>query len=228
MVKEVERDLFEMGIRYQTETVQDQSVYGDPNFQTIELFGYGYTLTDYSDLENIISYLKLNEAWLREEDLERLFGSSIGGPENLNPGLAWEKNIEFWENFLRDKKFSYSYAERWQEQLGYIINELKLRPNTRQAVMTMYDRHQDMMNWGGRDRVPCSLTYQFMIRNQKLHLIYNQRSCDFMKFFGSDVYLTINLLKHVARALELTPGHFIHFLGSLHAFAKDLEERNIF
>jgi len=229
MVKEVERDLFEMGIRYQTATVQDQEVADNPDFQTIELFGYAYTLTKYEDLSELIQYLNLNAAWLKAEERERLgglFGMPVGA--TLNPGTAWKENKQLWEPFLRDGKFSYSYAERWQEQISYVVNELRLRPNSRQAIMTMYDRHQDMMNWGGRDRVPCSLTYQFMIRANKLHLIYNQRSCDFIKFFGADVFLTIQLMKHIAEELRIEAGNFTHFLGSLHAFHGDLKDRNIF
>ena len=161
MVKEVERDLFEMGVRYQTATVQDQEVADNPDFQTIELFGYAYTLTQHPDLLNMVSYLNLNRKWLEAEEKERLFGmiysNSPASGSYLNPGTAWQKNKKLWGPFIRDNKFSYSYAERWQEQISYIINELELRPNSRQAIMTMYDRHQDMMNWGGRDRVPCSL-----------------------------------------------------------------------
>jgi len=225
MVKEVERDLFEMGVRYQTETVQDQAVKNDPKFRTIELFGYGYTLTGYRHLNDIIDYFQLNKTWMMAENQERLFGLER---LPLNPGAAWVHNEDFWGRFLRDNKFAYSYAERWQKQIPYIVNELLLRPYTRQTVMTMYDQHQDMMNWGGRDRVPCSLTYQFMIRNNKLHLIYNQRSCDFIKFFGTDVWLTVNLLQHVAERVGVETGNFVHFLGSLHAFAGDLEDRGIF
>ena len=225
MVKEVERDLFEMGIRYQTETVQDQHVGDKPEFKTIELYGYTYTLKNFDKLDKMLDYMKAPIGWIQEEKYERLLDAI---PANNNPGRAWKLNPELWEKFLRDGKFSYSYAERWKEQLPYIINELKLRPNSRQAIMTMYDRHQDMMNWGGRDRVPCSLTYQFLIRNGKLNLLYSQRSCDFITFFTADVYLTIALLKHVAASIGIEEGFFIHFIGSLHAFAKDLEGRNIF
>jgi thymidylate synthase len=94
--------------------------------------------------------------------------------------------------------------------------------------MTMYDVHQDMMNWGGRDRVPCSLTYQFIVRDGTLTLVYNQRSCDFIKFFASDVFITCELLSYVAEMLNVKVGRFVHFLGSLHAFAGDLEGRDIF
>ncbi|NIV96159.1 hypothetical protein GWN42_26060 [candidate division KSB1 bacterium] len=224
MVKEVERDLFEMGIRYQSKTVQDQQVADDPKFQTIELFGYGYTLTQYEDVHQLIEYLDLNAEWVFNEEAERLHRGFLP----VNPGSAWQLNREFWEPFLRNGVFAYSYAERWSEQINYVIEELHRRPHTRQAIMTMYDRHQDMMNWGGRDRVPCSVSYQFLIRDNMLHLVYNQRSCDFVKFFGSDVYLTIKLLKHVAKSVGVVPGYFTHFLGSLHAFAGDLEHKGIF
>ena len=225
MVKEVERDLFEMGIRYQTETVQDQHVKDDPGFQTIELFGYTYTLKKFDKLLEMNVHMDAHHVWINSENFERLIEPPF---PNMNPGHAWKKYPALWEKFLRDGKFSYSYTERWNEQLSYVINELKLRPNSRQVIMTMYDRHQDMMNWGGRDRVPCSLTYQFLIRDGKLNLLYSQRSCDFITFFAADVYLTIQLLLYVAEWVDVEPGFFIHFIGSLHAFAKDLEGRNIF
>jgi len=229
MVNEVERDLFEMGTTYQSITVQDQDVADNPDFQTMELCGYSYMLTNF-DSDNLWQMVtksgKVNVDWLITELCERMNG--LYGKEPLNPGIAWKNNSDFWGKFIRNGVFSYSYAERMQEQLPYIIRELKEKPNTRQAVLTMYDKHNDMLHWGGRDRVPCSLTYQFMLREDKLVLIYNQRSCDFVKFFPSDVWLTVGMLLHVANAIEKEPGQFIHFLGSLHAFAGDLKDKDIF
>lgn len=228
MVKEVERDLYEMGTRYQSHTVQDKNVKDDPNFQTIELCGYAYMLTSFDDPRRMMKmalysgYLK--KAWLEAETVERIHGELTP----YNPGFAWQLNWELWKPFLRNGVFSYSYAERWQEQIPYIIRELQNKPNTRQAVMTMYDRHQDMLNWGGFDRVPCSVSYQFLLREDRLVCIYNQRSCDFVKFFGADVFMTIELMKHIGKMIDKECGQFIHFLGSLHAFAGDLKERKIF
>jgi len=224
MIREVERDLFEMGVRYQSATVQDQQVGRDPRFMTIELTGYAYTLTGYDDADRAVLYMQNSLDWARAEASERLVGEVVPP----NPGSAWREDRGRWEKFVRDGAFSYSYAERWQYQLPYIIRELRNRPSTRQAVMTMYDVHQDMMNWGGRDRVPCSLSYQFVIRDGVLTLVYNQRSCDFVKFFSTDVYITCELLKHMARETKTLPGRLIHFLGSLHAFAGDLEGKKIF
>lgn len=230
MVREVERDLFEMGIRYQTETVQDKKVGDDDGYQTIELSPYAYTLTTpthWAQLDEMMDYLKVDKDWAHAEASERLVGPEDSGLPR-NPGQAWKLNANLWEPFLRDGMFSYTYSERWGWQLPYVIEELHRRPNTRQAVMTMYSAERDIMNFGGRDRVPCSLTYHFMIRDGELNLIYNQRSCDFMTFFAADVYFTAELLNYVAVATDTTPGKLTHFIGSLHAFKKDLADRNIF
>ncbi|MBC8183252.1 hypothetical protein H8E88_19275 [candidate division KSB1 bacterium] len=228
MIKEVERDLYEMGTRYQTATVQDQKVANDPDFMTIELYAYGYTLTSFSDITSMIEHTHPNDKeyvkWINYEIIERTNQQLYP----LNPGKAWMERENFWKQFIRNGVFSYSYAERWQQQIPYIINELKRFPNTRQAIITMYDQHQDMLNWGGLDRVPCSLSYQFLIRNDMLHCIYSQRSCDFIKFFAADVAITIGLLKYIASKLGIKYGYFTHFLGSLHAFAGDLKGRDIF
>lgn len=222
MIKEVERDLAEMGIRYQSYSVQDKIVKDDPDYETLELMGYAYKLQakngEFEKLHEMLNYKKdkIFTDWVIAEIFERLDAAQ-------NPGSAWLHRASFWKQFLRNGKFAYSYAERWNEQLRYVIPELAENPRTRQAIITMYDRHQDMMNWRGLDRVPCSLTYQFLIREGKLHCVYSMRSCDFIKFFQSDVFCTIYLMDFIADKIDIELGSFTHFLGSLHAFKKDLE-----
>jgi len=215
MYGEVKRDLKEMGIEYISETVQDQEV----NIKTLELNGYGYTLTQHEDAYDTAKANGINMEWLSAENMERAGMEML----NLNPGYAWNHNKEFWEKFLRDGAFSYTYPERMYNQISRVIGELIARKNTRQAVITMYDVHQDMMNWGGRDRVPCSMHYQLLIREDKLHMSYCMRSCDLVKFFLSDVYLALGLLDHISDAIGLETGNFTHFIGSLHCFEGELE-----
>ncbi|MHA1302122.1 MAG: thymidylate synthase [Candidatus Heimdallarchaeaceae archaeon] len=221
MIKEVERDLAEMGIRYQSYSVQDKIVKDDPNYMTLELMGYAYKLIArngiFMELGEMLEYKKDRKYidWVNAEAFERLDAAQ-------NPGTAWIHRKDFWLPFLKNGKFSYTYSERWQEQLRYIIPELGANPESRQVIITMYDRHQDMMNWRGLDRVPCSLTYQFLIRDKKLHCIYSMRSCDFVNFFQADVYCTIQLMNFIADKIDIEVGSFTHFLGSLHAFKKDL------
>ena len=223
MVREVERDLGEMGIRVHPDTMQDKVVAGDKDYETLELQAYGYTLTklDMPNLCKMVDYLGGNLEWADAEFSDRVNSSYI------NPGTA-HKLLPVWAEFLRDGQFSYTYNERFREQLPVIIRELTLRPNTRQAVMTMFDRHQDMNNLGGKDRVPCSLSYQFYIRGGMLHMIYTMRSCDFLTHFVHDVYLSSKLLMYVAEQLGVKVGYLTHFMGSLHAYQKDISVRGIF
>jgi thymidylate synthase len=230
MVREVERDLFEMGVTYESETVQDKKLEGKAR-DTMELFGYAYALKSDARVWDMVEYMKGNVKWIKAEIDERTMGSCVPddvGPFNLNPGIAWQCMPDFWKQYLRDGRFSYTYAERLTWQIPYVLYELRHRPNSRHAVITMYDQHQDLMNWGGRDRVPCSMHYQFLIRNNKLHCIYSQRSCDFLKFFAADVAITLGLHRYIARGLNQTVGDFTHFLGSVHAFKTDLEARGIY
>jgi len=224
MVKEVERDLFEMGLRVDCHTVQDKNVEGDSDYQNLELFGYTYRLTSFTSqkLSEMIAYMKGNEEWAKHELVDRL------SPEYINPGKAYKKWEKVWKPFLRDGTFSYTYNQRIRDQLPCVIQELKKRPNSRQAIITVYDKHLDMNNWGGLDRVCCSLYYQLFYRSGKLNMIYSMRSCDFLTHFVHDVYFAIGILRYVAKELDWDVGFFIHFLGSLHAFRKDMEGRGIF
>jgi len=223
MVREVERDLFEMGISVQPATMQDKYVAEDKNYETTEIRAYCYTLTklDLPSLRKMVEYMKGNLEWAEAEAADRV------ASQYINPGET-HKLLPVWEQFLRDGQFAYTYNERFREQLPQLIRELKIRPNTRQAILTMYDRHQDMNNWGGKDRVPCSLTYQFYIRGGRLYLIYTMRSCDFLTHFCHDVYLAARLLEYVACKLKVPSGNLTHFIGSLHAYRKDMKKRRIF
>lgn len=211
---ELKRELKEMGIEYQSDTVQDKFVGDDPAFKTLELMGYSYCIQQWPDLEDLLEHMNMDIPWVHHEINERLDLTLI----NKNPGIAWKQREEFWKPYIRNGCFSYAYPERWHAQIPYIIRELKEHPNTRQAILSMYESTKDMMNWGGRDRVPCSLTYQFFIRNKELHVIYSQRSCDFTLFYASDVYTTIQLMMYIANEVGIKYGSFYHNIGSLHCF----------
>jgi thymidylate synthase len=212
---EIKRDLKEMGIRYTSASVQDKV----GEFETVELYGYAFKILEPEDAYELIQELDLNTIWAQEEWANRIHGRL----HEWNPGWAYRYNEDFWEQFLRDGRFSYTYAERIQPQLQDIIHELTERPNTRQAVITVYDWHQDIRNFGGRDRIPCSMHYQFLRREDKLHCIYAMRSCDFVKFLPYDLFFTTELVDHIAGELGIDRGYLTYLSGSLHAFEKDLK-----
>jgi thymidylate synthase len=223
MIREVERDLFEMGIRCHTETMQDKNIADDPSFETKEIMGYSFRIVDGGDKDAMLEFRGLDLKWAIREFAERV------SPEWINPGSAWTLRGGVWEEFLKkgEGRFSYTYCERFRTQLPMIIEELKKHPNTRQAVMTIYEGPLDVPKLGVF-RVPCSLSYQFLIREGKLHIIYVMRSTDLMTHFPYDVWLAITMMEHVAQKIGVKSGSFTMFAGSLHLYKKDVEGRNIF
>ena len=73
-VREVERDLWEMGIDVTTHSMQDKV----GQFDTKELQGYDFKILNTDDRDEILTYMKLNKGWANAEFFERLC-------ENLNP-----------------------------------------------------------------------------------------------------------------------------------------------
>lgn len=215
MFSEVQRDVVELGIRISSESVQNIQDVGE-EYDMKEIIGYSYELIDTRSYES--SFSLAEHEWLDHEFQERI------SFKRINPGGAWKYRREIWEPFLnREGEFDYTYNERMRTQLGVIIRELRKRPNTRQAVMTIYSPEEDISHLGGYKRIPCSLSYQFILRKKKLHMVYNMRSCDVTTHFRFDVALACKLLDYVAGKIERTYGHLIHNIGSLHIFKKDAE-----
>lgn len=223
---EIKRDLAELGIRVQPETMQDLWVAENPEFLTKELQNYMYQVTkpDHTEIEGV------HAAWVEKEWRDRLAG-------DLNPGHAWKERKDVWEQFLEKPKndyvtpsgqrpyghFSYSYSERMGgNYLQSIITELKVHPNSRQLYLPVWDRLVDWRRRGKR-RVPCSLGYWFVMRNDKVHLTYMMRSCDLFTHFANDVALASIMLKYVADETDHGVGSLTHFIGSLHVYQRDVE-----
>jgi thymidylate synthase len=220
MVNEVERDLAEMGTLNEAESVQDKIVKGDKQYDTLELIGYSYCLRNFYDLDFLLEKFKIPSEYCIVELADRL------SKDILNPGNAYKFRKNIWDEFLHDGKFAYTYNERMNERiwgLDNIINQLLAFPNTRQGIISIFNPSLDYKNMGAISRIPCSMYYQVLRRNNKLSLIYTMRSCDFYTHFAVDVWLAIMLLKYLAGRLCLPEGEFIHFIGSLHAFRKDMK-----
>jgi thymidylate synthase len=218
---EIRRDLGELGITVHPETMQDIYVKDMDEFTTKELPNYDYQVLD----PDFTMVQGVHQDWVRQEWEDRL----IGG---LNPGRAWKKRPEVWEPFLHPetrhkeyRKFAYTYSDRMGGvHIDRIIDELKEHPNSRQLWMPVWDRIIDEDRRGGIKRVPCSLGYQFLYRQDELHLTYMMRSCDFATHYANDVALAAILLAYVSKKTGMKVGTFTHFIGSLHIYAKDVAD----
>lgn len=213
---EIRRDLKEMGVSVNNTHMQDKQ----GSFPTYELTNYGYTVLEprFEDLNPV-------QPWADAEWAERVMG--IHG-NDVNPGEAWKLRKDEhmnWEEYLHDGKFTYSYAERLalKTQVLAVIEELKRNRDSRQLFVSLWDPNQDI-EVIGKLRVPCSLGWHFLFREDKLNITYFMRSCDFVTHYQNDIWMSLNLLHYVSQGANLPTGKFSHFINSFHVYQKDVKD----
>ena len=241
-LREVERELWEMGITVHPQTMQDKVIKDDENFWTKEVRGYAFKISGWSfnweEASRVLAFLSPDKTeelvrYCKRELDDRLCG------EPLNPGNAYGHRPEIWSEFLHNGKFSYTYAERLAPQLKVIMSELRTNPETRQAILNIHSNiavhmtdpitpSHDLISIGGKERIPCSMYYQLLIREHYLELIYTMRSCDLLTHFPIDLVIALAIQYWFAHELGLEVGTFTMFIGSLHAYYKDIAARKIF
>jgi thymidylate synthase len=213
-LNEIKRDLAEMGVSVHTQSMQDKYIGDDPEYATLELQNYSYTVTD---PVGSLHQLNPTQPWADIEFSERIQGFGT------NPGEAYHSRADVWLEFLHDGKFAYTYSERIGSQLHRIITELHQYPDSRQLYLSIWDPNIDNERMGSRYRVPCSLGYLFQLRGGQLNVTYMMRSCDFVTHFQNDVYLGVKLMQYIANVTGYKPGYFTHSINSLHIYQKDVE-----
>lgn len=121
----------------------------------------------------------------------------------------------------------YSYGD-----LSDVVELIANDPYTRQAYLPVWFPED---TGGGSKRAPCTIGYHFLMREEKLDINYHIRSCDFVRHFRDDLYLTTRLLLWVLdqcrRSVagtdmfqawqEVRPGKLLMQIGSLHVFRND-------
>lgn len=237
LMSETGRNLTEMGHINKPKTYQNKVIEGNEDFVTKEMICEQYCLTKLPDPEWLFVYTKAKD-WADAEFKERVSG------QMLNPGEAYKLRMDMWEEFLVEgpdcqNVFDYTYPERINQEVRYkgqvmtklqaIIQLLKDDPDTRKAVLSIYgegDIYSDANYYGGEHRIPCSMYYDFLIREnsrgeKQLNICYHQRSSDFIGHFGDDVYLAWRLMEYVAEKVGIKPGYLYHTIDSLHAYQKD-------
>ena len=234
LMSETARNLWEMGNEVKPRTYQNKVIEGDDDFITKELICEQYCLTHMEDPAALFVFTKSKD-WAEAEFEERVCGRME------NPGKAWELRKDVWEEFLVGGFFDYTYAERMNETVSYkgkafskleaVIELLRNDNDTRKAILNIYgevglDEDCDSNYLGGEKRIPCSMYYDFLIREnargeKQLNICYHQRSSDFVTHFGNDVYLAWRLMEYVASEVGIKPGYLYHTIDSLHSYKKD-------
>lgn len=130
-----------------------------------------------------------------------------------------------YENFADGGRAYGAYGPRISspvKQLECVIKVLRDAPHSRQAVVVMW-RNTDLeiiTTENAVKDVPCTLTWQFLVRDNKLHMHCSMRSQDIWLGMPYDVFANCTIMKLIANELNLEPGHYKHSVGSFHLYEK--------
>lgn len=231
-------------------TWQSRDVSHIKSAATIETQNVMFTVQNLpTTLMDLQGDLKPNIPWADEHFRERVSG------QPLNPPPSWVRWP--WANkaaeSLVEEKFSHSYPERlWPRyapwggennsgvphdgkwgvryrwgDLNDVVNLIDGQPDTRQAFVPIWFPEDTGVVHG--ERVPCTIGYHFLVRDGRLHCTYLIRSCDLVRHFDDDIYLTVRLQMWMMLRLfdrddrwrKLRLGTLSVWIGSLHLFIND-------
>lgn len=115
------------------------------------------------------------------------------------------------------------YGARIRWTLGQTIKHLleKLGKNTRQAVIPIFNETDVDVE---TNDCPCTLTWQFLPRADKLHMITTMRSNDAWLGLPYDLFCFTRIQSLVADAVGLDVGTYTHQVGSMHLYEKDVDK----
>jgi len=113
-----------------------------------------------------------------------------------------------------------AYGPRIMFQLPTLVQKIRMDPNTRQAVATIFkprDQQQITKDF------PCNIMLHFIPRKGVLNLLAYVRSQDVLLGLPYDFYHWSALQEMMATELGMDVGTYTHICGSLHGYERDLD-----
>lgn len=158
----------------------------------------------------------------------RKFSAAIAAAEALQliGGVSHPElmaSIGRFREFQDGGTFHGAYGPRVRHQLHSVARRLQRDPDTRQAVVTIWDPAYDAHTDGLRD-YPCTLSLHFMVRDDALDLHVTMRSNDVWWGLAHDVFQFTQLQQTMAAALGFELGQYYHHANSLHFYERDREQ----
>jgi len=111
-----------------------------------------------------------------------------------------------------------AYGPRMADQVDYLLEQLK-KPVSRQAVATIWRPCP-----APSKDIPCTVAWQLLAREGKLHGIVTMRSSDVWLGLPYDFHAFTQLNSGVAGEMNLEPGGLTFNLGSSHLYDQDREK----
>lgn len=117
-----------------------------------------------------------------------------------------------------------SYIFHVESDIRSVIRKLRIDPDSRQALAVIWREH-DMHVLKTKD-LPCTISLQFFIRNNKLCMITNMRSNDIWLGATNDVFCFTMIQELIASELGIDIHFYQHNTGSMHLYDRDIEKIN--
>lgn len=102
-----------------------------------------------------------------------------------------------------------------KSQFGLVYDKLRKDPSSRQAVMVIFDPWRDFEE---TKDVPCTVTFAFTIREEKLNMTVLMRSNDIVWGATYDVFAFTMFQEFLARKLGVGLGNYTHIANSFHIY----------
>lgn len=233
MIQEMDRELKVAGLTVPVQHYQNQKLEGE-NQNTKELIGVNFIISKpYLCRDEMLKFMFKDEAEKIKEYCEVEFKDRIDRT-GLNPGNSYKVREDLWQKLMsrdHEGKFDYTYSERinYRGQLDNVIKTLRDDKHSRRSMIMIFSPDDTVYSMGFHTRIPCSISYQFLIRNNKLFVLYYIRSNDYFKHFAIDICLTSMIQEYVCEQLrdiypDLKVGPLNYYAGSFHAYNEDLSK----
>lgn len=248
-----------LGRKVVTSRWQGVNVADKPDMQMVEMFNTSFTIPmSHRNIEELQIDTGCNMPWAEDHFQERVRGEPLN-PGTTWRYWPWGNSADKFRD--AKGQFNHNYMERyWPRYAGMteegrgttfelsmgdapmntgirgvygdlddVVELLTKDPYTRQAYLPVWFPEDTGVGDGGRK--PCTLGYHFLMRNDRLHITYYIRSCDFVRHFADDCYLTARLAWWMIDRLTeghdhhlwsgVKPGMFVMHIASLHMFVND-------
>ena len=148
-------------------------------------------------------------------------GLSLIGETSIPEALTGRWGV--FDNFLDGGVLTGAYGIRAHGALRLICDELRSHPNSRRAVLSIYQTHRDLA--APTTDVPCTLSIQFLQRRTKkhgeaLHMFVTMRSNDLYLGLPYDLIQFVMLQAAIAAELGLPIGFYSHNVASAHIYKR--------
>ncbi len=141
--------------------------------------------------------------------------SKMKAERDLGPiyGFQWRHWNADYESFNTD------YAGKGIDQLAKIVQTLKKNPNDRRMIVNAWNPEK----LSQMALPPCHYGFQVTVINNKLNLLWNQRSVDTMLGLPFNIASYGTLLHLLAKESGFEEGKLIGFLGDVHIYENHLD-----